>query len=180
MTDPLIYGKALYELAREEHLEDRIKDDLSEIRKAILKNPEITLLLDCPGVCLKERCKVISDCFAGAHEYVINFIKILVQNLCMYLFLKCADSYNSRYDVAHGIEHITAVTVIPMTDGEKEQLIRSLQKKRGKKIVLKNVIDPSILGGVILKFPDSLADASLLGHLNKAKDDLHKEKIYGY
>ena len=98
----------------------------------------------------------------------------------MHLFLKCIYAYNNQYNKIHGIEHVTAVTVIPMTDDEKERLINSLQKRRGTKISLTNVVDPSILGGIILKFPDSLTDVSLRGRLEKVKYDLHKEKKYGY
>ena len=180
MTDPLSYGKALYDLVREDTIEDLIKDELSEIKKAFFKNPEIVPLLDCPGISFEARQKVISDCFSGAHEYVLNFLYILTEKRTVHLFLNCVDAYNNWYDNAHGIEHVTAVTVIPMTDDEKKRLIHSLQKKRGTKISLENEIDTSILGGIILKFPDSFVDSSLKGRLKKAKYDLHKEKSYGY
>ena len=66
-----------------------------------------------------------------------------------------------------------------LTADEKKKLELVLQKKRNKKIELENEVDPSILGGIILKFPDSLIDESIRGRLEKAKYDLHKEKKYG-
>ncbi len=172
MNNGLNYGNALYALAAEEKIEDRVKEELAQIKEAIEKNPEFITLLDSPGIELDTRLNIVSDCFTGAHEYLLNFIKILTQERAVHLFNKCISAYNAQYDVAHGIEHVTAVTVVPLTDSEKQKLTCSLQQKRGTKIVLENVIDTSILGGIVLRFHDSQTDASLLGRLNKAKDDL--------
>lgn len=180
MTDPISYGKALYELACEDSIEDLVKDELSEISDVFGENPTLTKLLDCPGIDFTKRQNVINDCFPDANGYILNVLYIFTEKCAVHLFLNCAHSYNNQYDKEHGIEHVTAVTVIPLTEDEKKRLIRSLEIARGTKISFKNEIDPSILGGIILKFPDSLADASLKGRIGKAQYDLHKEKGYGY
>ena len=180
MTDPISYGKALYELACEDSIEDLVKDELSEISDVFEENPTLTKLLDCPGIDFTKRQDVINDCFSGVNRYILNVLYILTEKHSVHSFFSCVNAYNNQYDKEHGIEHVTAVTVIPLTEDEKKRLIHSLEIKRGTKISLENIIDPSILGGIILKFPDSLADASLKGRIRKAKYDLHKEKDYGY
>ena len=180
MTDMSTYAKALFELAAEENICEHIKNELSEISSIIEKNPRAVSLFDCAGINIKNRKTIISDCFKGVHEYIMNLLYILTEKRRMHLFLKCVSAYNKYYDNANGIQHVTAVTAVSMTEEEKTKLVYALQKKRGVKIALENVIDPSILGGIILRFPDSQTDASLLGRLKKAKYDLHKEKNYGY
>ena len=166
------YAKALFELASEENICDSVKDELEKIREIIKENPELIRILDCPGIDIKERQNVVSDCFKGANKYILNLLYILTEKCAVHLFPDLAEAYKK----ASGIEHITAVSAIPMTEKEIQKLELVLQKKRNKKIDLENTVDPSILGGIILRFPDSQVDASLKGRLEKAKYDLHKEK----
>lgn len=174
MTDK--YAKALFELASEENVCDILKNELEEISDVLGENPELIRILDCPGIDIKERQNIINDCFSVYHKYVLNLLYILTEKRAVHLFSNLVDAYKKAY----GIEHITAVTAVPMTEKEIRKLELVLQKKRNKNIELENKVDPSILGGIILKFPDSQIDASLKGKLEKAKYDLHKEKKYGY
>ena len=174
MTDN--YAKALFELATEENICDILKNELEEIYDILEENPKLIRMLDCPGIDVKERQNIISDCFSVYHQYVLNLLYILSEKRAVHLFPSLLEEYKK----ACGIEHITAVTAVPMTADEKQKLETVLRKKRNKKIELENAVDPSILGGIILKLPDSQVDASLKGSLIKAKDDLHKEKKYGY
>ncbi len=170
------YTKALFKLASEENICDIIKNELEEIRDIIGENPELIRLLDCPGIDVSERQNIITECFSVYNKYILNLLYILTEKRQMHLFPSLVDAYKKAF----GIEHITAVTAVPMTEDEKKKLENVLLQKRNKKITLENVVDPSILGGIVLRFPDSLIDASLKGGLKKAKYDLHKEKKYGY
>lgn len=169
------YAKALYELAEEENICDLITNEIDEIRDILEETPDLIRILDCPGIDLKERQNIISDCFSGCHKYILNLLYILTEKHSVYLFFSLADAYKK----ASGTEHITAVTAVSMTKKEIKKLELAL-KKRYKKFHLENEVNPSILGGIILKFPDSQIDASIKGNLEKAKYDLHKEKKYGY
>ncbi len=170
------YAKALFELAKEENISELIKNELEEIRDILYENPDIIRILDCPGIDVKARQNIITDCFSVYHKYVLNLFYILTEKRSVHLFFSLVDAYKK----ASGTEHITAVTAVPMTEKEINKLEDVLQKKHKKKFRIKNEVDPSILGGIILKFPDYQTDASLKGQLEKAKYDLHKEKKYGY
>ena len=170
------YAKALFELAKEENICDIIKNELEQIRNIIVGTPELIRILDCPGIDVEARKKVITDCFGEADKYVLNLLYILTDKRQMHLFFSLVDSYKT----ACGIEQVTVVTAVPMSKDEKKRLEAVLSKKRRNKIELKNEVDQSILGGVIIRFPDSVTDASLKSRLVKAKYDLHKEKKYGY
>ena len=176
MTNTSSYAKALFELAFEKNICDMIKNEFEEIRDVIRKNPELIRLLDCPGIDVKERQNIIRDCFKGCHKYVLNLFYILTEKCSVHLFFSLVDAYKK----ACGTQHVTAVTAVAMTADEKQKLETVLRKKRKKEIELENEVDPSILGGIILRFSDSQTDASLKGRLEKAKYDLHKEKKYGY
>ena len=58
-----------------------------------------------------------------------------------------------------------AYTVIPMTDIQSKKLIEKLENETGKKVILKNIIEPEILGGMKIKIGEKEIDATVLNRL---------------
>ena len=166
MTFSESYGTALFELAHESGVDGRIRDELFGIRASFSGNKDAEKLLDCPGIPLEERQKVVCDALTGAHPFTLNFILILTEARKIRELDACIRVYSAEYDKAHGIEHVKAVTALPMNRDELERLRKSLEKKRHTTVILENRVDPDILGGIIIEYPDSRTDASIAGSLD--------------
>ena len=75
-----VYGGSLYELAQEEHLEEKILSEMKEIRALLRENPEYPRLLSEPSIPRKERIGLIDAAFGSqAEPYLVNFIKLLCE-----------------------------------------------------------------------------------------------------
>ena len=62
------------------------------------------------------------------------------------------------------------VTVaIPMSDALTQELVATLKAKTGKDITLRTRVDPSILGGLIVKIGSRMVDSSIRTKLNNLK-----------
>ncbi|MBO8126342.1 MAG: F0F1 ATP synthase subunit delta [Firmicutes bacterium] len=66
-------------------------------------------------------------------------------------------------------------TVVPLDDEAREKLGRVLKELTGKDVELNNVIDPSILGGMIVQMGDTIIDMSLATRLNELEERIHAE-----
>jgi len=65
-------------------------------------------------------------------------------------------------------------TAIALTPELKQQVLKEAKKLSDKKTILENKIDPSIIGGYILKIGDMQYDASVSNQLNAIKTTLTK------
>lgn len=165
-------AKAFFDLCREEDLDTTVRDELSEIDRAFTENGDIVNLLDCPGISLPERQEIACDILVGAHMYTVNLICILTSNRIVSLFSRIVTLYNSYYEIEHGIEHVTAITAAPMTQDQIARLKDVLEIKRKKTIVLENKVDRTLLGGIVIKYPDMQTDASVSSELERIKREL--------
>lgn len=165
-------AKAFFDLCREEDLDTTVRDELSEINRAFMENGDIVSLLDCPGITLPERQKIACDMLVGAHMYTINLMCILTSNRIVSLFSRIVALYNSYYEIAHGIEHVTAITAAPMTQDQVARLKDVLESKQKKTIVLENKVDRTLLGGIVIKYPDMQTNASVSSELERIKREL--------
>ena len=63
-------------------------------------------------------------------------------------------------------------TAIPLDDERREKLAQALSKATGKKVSVKVVVDPSVLGGVVAQVGDTVIDGSVRRRLEQLKEVL--------
>ncbi len=165
------YASALYGLADEEGLQDRISPEMRVLETLIGDQPEIMKVLGAPNIPREERCGVIDTCFgAGMHPYVINTMKIMCEKgYARHLKDMCA-AYDKLYREGHGIISVKAYSAVALTVPQREKLTAKLEKMTGKKIRLENIVQPECLGGVRLDFDGRQIDDTIRHRLKEMRD----------
>lgn len=177
MTDANEYGKALFLITEEDGLSDKILADVRAADSVLMSNPDYVKLLDSPAISKAERVDLVDRAFGKVNGYLLNLIKILTENRNVYLFDKIAKAYYSLYDESRGILRVEAITAIPLTEKQSKAIKEKLSSSLGKTIVISNVVDPSILGGVKLRYSGVQLDGSVKTRLDKFEDALKNTVI---
>ena len=161
------YGEALYELAKDEGLDQEILAQLEMAAELFEENPQYPRLLSLPSLSKQERCAVLDESLrACVHPYLLNFLKILVEHGTIRQLPGCAEAYRLRYNDDHGILEVTAVTAVPLDDGLREKLLGRLEQKTGKHVRLHTKVDPAVLGGVRLETKGLSLDGTVRSRLD--------------
>ena len=160
------YGKALFLIAEEDGHLSEIKDDLITVYTVLKENPDYIKTLDTPAIQKEERLSLVSAAFSAIDESLKNLLMILCEQRRLYLFPDVYNTYLSLYDEKMGILKVEAVTVVALTEKQREALCRRLCELTGKTVVINNTIDPSILGGVKLRYLGTQVDGSLKTRLD--------------
>ncbi|MBE7064315.1 MAG: F0F1 ATP synthase subunit delta [Ruminococcaceae bacterium] len=166
------YSRALFELASEENVADAVLSDLMTVKDVLAENPGFTGLLDSPAVSTEERIAMVDDAFKGASYITLNFIKLLTEMRQMSAFFKCADGYCKLYDDANGILRAEIITAVELSDAQCDAICAKITAATGKKVIPSKKIDPSILGGVILRYEGRQLDGSIASRLDGIKKQL--------
>lgn len=161
------YGESLYELARDEQLGGEILEQLHMTVALFRENPDYISLLSLPSVPKKERCAVLDESLRGqVHPYLLNFLKILVENGTIRELNGCEETFRNHYYEDNGIMEVTAITAVPLTDALQEKLRKNLEAKTGKTILLNSRVDTTVLGGVRLELADERLDSTVRNRLD--------------
>ena len=160
------YGHALYLLARETGEVDKIKEDLTVAYEAIRENPDFEKLLDTPAIAREEKLVIADTALGMLDERVLNLVKILSERHSVRALPDVYAAYVSLYNAEAGIEEVEVVTAIAMTEEQIAVLKARLDTETGKNTVIRNTVDPSILGGVKLRYEGKQLDGSLKTRLD--------------
>ena len=165
------YGAALFMLACEVDRAKEYGEALAQIRSAFSESADYVSLLASPGIPLSERLGVIDAVFASSvPEHVLSYLKLLCEKGRLSCFEEAYAEYTALLDASLRVTHARITSAVPMTDQEKESLVRKLEITHKGKVFAEYSQDPDILGGVIVEIDGKIMDGSLRHRLRDVKD----------
>ncbi len=165
------YAKALFMLACEKELREDYKLGLETVSAVFSDNPQYIDFLGTFAVPLEERLAALESAFGDRiPRDVLSFLKILCEKKHIAEFSECANEYFTMYNEIGKISNAKVTSAVELTENEKAALLEKLEKSSGKKIVIDYVVDPEILGGLIVETDGKIMDSSLKKHLKDMKD----------
>ena len=159
------YVQALFSLAEEENAEQTYLSQLQTIKTAIDENEDFIKFLDSPAIPKEERLDAVEQAFSEAQRNIVSFIKILTEKRRAFCLGKCIDIFSALYDAKNNIERVTCITAVPLNNEQQAAMQKKLEGVTGKSIVLTNEVDPSVMGGVLLRLKNSEINGSVLQRL---------------
>lgn len=161
-----VYGQGLYQLAKEEGLEESILQQLQVLGECFDAQPEYLKLLASHNLPKEERISLLDDGFREqVHPYVLNFLKLLTEKGYIRQFDSCCRAYREQYNGEKGILEVRALSAAQLTDDQKQRLTEKLTAITGKKVDLVCKVDPQVLGGIRLNYDGMQVDGTVQGRL---------------
>lgn len=164
------YALALYDIAEKKGNVDKYIQDLKDINELIENNAELKEVIKHPQISTKQKKKTFISIFKGKiDEELLTFLLLLIEkDRILFLKEKIIQLEKIQLERKNTIKGIVKTTV-PLTDKERNELVKKLEKKYNKAIILEEIIDPSILGGIYLRIDNDVIDGTVRSKLNGIK-----------
>lgn len=167
------YAEALFEVAVEIQQLDQFGEQLRFVSDTFQQYPEFYELYKTPQISNEEKKSIIANVFQkGVQVELLNFLKILIDKRRTGKFEDIAKEYQRLVNDYHNIVEAVAITTKPLGDADRLNLESKLAAMTGKKIKLKNEIDPTIIGGMLVRMGDKVIDGTVQSRLGKLKESL--------
>lgn len=101
-----------------------------------------------------------------------NFINLLAKNNAISLGPKIIEEFEKYWWQQQGLAKVELTTARPLTSHQEKKIINQLQRQLKKKIIVDKTVDESLIGGLLIKFNDTLIDGSLRKQLLILKNNL--------
>lgn len=165
------YALALYEVAEEKGKVQEYLKDLNEICNLIESNREFYEVIKHPQISTKKKKKMFINIFKNnIDEELLSFLLILIEkDRILYLREKLKQMEKINLEKKNTLKGIVKTT-IPLSSEEVDKLINTLEKKYNKHIILEQIIDESILGGIYVRVNHDVIDGTVKSKLNELKD----------
>jgi len=163
------YALALFSVAEDLKKLDEVTKDLEYLVKLIAVR-EFCLFLTSPVIKTEKKKRTLSNILQGKmSDITMRFILLLTSRGREALLPDVIPQYLALQDKRLGILRVTARTAVKFTQEEERQLVQQLERVTKKQILLTSVLDPSLRGGFLIRYGDTVWDASVKRQLERFK-----------
>jgi F-type H+-transporting ATPase subunit delta len=173
----LQYATALADIALEQGAADPVKKQLEDFGAAYTESAELRNVLANPAVELAAKHGVIEKLAArlGASRIVRNFLFVVVDNQRTHLLPEILQTFEEVIRQRQGVAEAEVTSAAELTTPQKTQLQQTLERLIGRKIQAKYSLDPTLLGGAVVRIGDTIYDGSVRNRLNQMRARLAAE-----
>ena len=163
------YAAALFDLADEARQLDTVADDLRGLKSLLAESDDFRRLVSSPALSRDEQGRAVGAVLASvsAAELTNKFVGLLASKRRLFALSAMIDAFLAELAKRRG-ELIAQVTAArPLSEAQVDAVTDQIRRQVGAKVSVNVTIDPSLLGGLIVKVGSRMVDASLATKLNR-------------
>ncbi len=163
------YAKALLDLGTEEQKLDFLFSEVSFFVSVLRENTVLQAVLKNPVIHGEKKIQILQSIFKnGIGEVLSGFFRIMIKKGRAEALYATAQEFLKQYNQQKDIVSATVTSASPLSDTVIAELVEKVKVyASAAEVQLVQVVDPTLIGGFILKIGDRQIDASVAGKLNK-------------
>lgn len=157
------YANALFELAQESGSVDAVSGDLTALRRAMDASPDLARLVKSPVFGAEDQVRALSAVLEkmGVNAITRKFVLLMASKRRLSALSGAIKGYESLVAKSRGETEAEVTAPRALSDAEMNELKAVLKSKLGKEPRLHAKVDPSLLGGLVVKVGSRMIDSSL-------------------
>lgn len=170
-TAPRRYAEAAFQIARRDDTLEVWRREL-DLAAGTLQTGKLESVLANPAIPLDQRIDAAQKICADLSEPVRNLVLLLLRRGRIEQLPRVATEFARLDDQRKGLTQAIATSAAPLDAKEVAAITSRLEQLVGGSVELQTDVDPSILGGLVVRIGDQLIDGSVLGRLERLRNQL--------
>jgi F-type H+-transporting ATPase subunit delta len=165
------YASALFELASESKNVAAVETDLTAFQGLLDESPDLVRLVRSPVIATGDQSRALSAILEKAQigGLAANFLKLVASNRRLFSIQDIIKAYKQIAANARGEVTAEVTSAFPLNAEQTAALKEALKASVGKDVTLSSRVDPSLLGGLVVKVGSRMIDSSLKTKLQTMK-----------
>jgi len=164
-----VYARALFEVANEHDSLDEIHDQLGAFADAMNENRELAVFFFSPYFAVDEKKDGLHRAISDANPEFQNFLEALIERHRMPAIFRIRAVFDGLWDDAHKLLPVQIVSAVELDDPTVKHLGDRIGEQVDRQIEMSRVVDPEILGGIVLRVGNVIMDASIRTRLEQLR-----------
>ena len=167
-----IYANALFDAAKEHGRLETVHRELREFADALEQVPELQALLGNPRLDPRARREALRGVLEGADEFVRNFVLLVTEKGRADELGDIVEEFEALVAADEGILDVGLTTAVELSDADAQRILEQIERVSGRKLRATRSVDPSLIGGFVLRAGSHRVDASVRGRVERLRRQL--------
>lgn len=167
------YAAALLEVARAEGVAERLEEELFRAARTVEGNRQLRSRFTDPGLPMAAKLEVVEELFGGrAHPQTVAALVWILAGGRGRQLGDIADEVARRGAASRQASLAEVRSAVQLDDRQRERLAQALSRQLGRDIELQVVVDPDVVGGLVVRVGDTVIDGSVATRLERVRTRL--------
>lgn len=174
-----VYAQALLDLAVAAKRSDQVLGELEGLAGLVRSDADLAAFLDSPLIEEKDRRASLEKIFRGRlDDLLTDTLQVLHRKGRLGLVPELAAVFRELNQERLGRVDVHVATPVALEAKLREELLRVLREMTGREPVLEEVVEPELLGGLVLRIGDRKIDGSVRREINILRERLHERAAH--
>jgi F-type H+-transporting ATPase subunit delta len=164
-----VYARSLFQVAKEHDKLDQFRDELGQFADALDESRELSVFLFSPYFSTEEKKDGLHGAVEGADPANVNFLDALLERHRMPVIFRIRDAYERLWDSENQLLPVEVTSAVDLDEATVKSIGDRIGEQTGQRVELTSTVDPSILGGIVLRVGNSILDASIKHRLDQLR-----------
>ncbi len=146
-----------------------VRDQLEVVTKALRSNIDLQVALAEKAYTPEQREELVRNVFTSMHPALVDVLLVMSERDDLELANRVYAAFDGLIEEKLGVVVVDVTTAVPLDDALRETISNKAAQDLGKKVVLRERVDKSILGGIIMSASGRRIDASIATQLDTAR-----------
>ncbi len=164
-----VYARALFEVAKEQGKLDLVREQLGQFADALNDNGDLRVFFFSPYFSTEEKKDGLHRALVDADPAIVNFLEALLERHRMPVIFRIRGEYGRLWDTENQLLPVEVTSAVDLDDATVKSIGERIGEQTGQRVELTSKVDPSILGGIVLRVGNSILDASIKHRLDQLR-----------
>jgi F-type H+-transporting ATPase subunit delta len=164
-----VYARALFEVAREHDVLDRVHDELDQFADALDEDRNLQVFLFSPYFSSEEKKQGVRRIVADADERTLNFLELLAERHRVPALFRIRRLFDGLWADENKLLPVTVTSATELDDGLVAEIGKRIEEQTGRQVELSSNVDPDVLGGLIVRVGNMVLDATVRNRLESLR-----------
>jgi F-type H+-transporting ATPase subunit delta len=169
-----VYARALFEVAKEHDVLDRVHDELAEFAEALAENRSLQVFLFSPYFSSEEKRDGVTKIVSDADERLVNFLELLAERHRMPALFRIKREFDALWADEHRLLPVTVTSAIELDEGLVADIGKRIEEQTDRTVELSSRVDPDVLGGLKVQVGNMVLDATVRNRLERLRKQVAK------
>jgi ATP synthase F1 delta subunit len=164
-----VYARSLFEVAQEQDKLDAIREELGQFADALDGNRELQVFFFSPYFSTIEKKDGLDRTVSDADPILVNFLKLLIENHRMPVIFRVRRVVDGLWREENKLLPVTVTSAVELDQATVSQIGDRISEQTGRRVELSAIVEPDILGGLVVRVGNSILDASIRNRLEQLR-----------
>jgi F-type H+-transporting ATPase subunit delta len=167
-----VYGRSLFEVAKENDKLDEIKDELDQFADALNENRELQVYFFSPYFSSAEKKEGIGKVIENGDEHFVRFLELLAERHRLPAIFRIRREFDQLWAEENKQLPVTITSAVELDKDTVKDLGKKIEDQTGQQIDLTANVDPDLIGGLRMQVGNMVYDATIRGRLEKLRREV--------